>query len=540
MNNELNKKQIVCNPNYYAVYGLLIGDALGLPLEFSHREIVHRRKFKHLLIDNNIKDETIYRKSRDHEAGTISDDGSLALATIVALRKTFSGNDNIQQYLTNATINLSKTENQIYQELMHNIMKEYYDWLATGKYAETAYQSLDCGETFREALVEYQKKVVIANKNKERNYLFQEKQDDFKQKSSNGTLMKQSAISCYFLNKQKYNVDKIKITFNSAFNNETPEKQNNNWLLDELNHKYQTESQDSSFKELIDITTLVSSDINWITHNSIINDYLVKVFNLFIICLSILDISTTNKQNIKLKQKIIIDVLKFIDTFEFHKIDNLRFKFKNSEYKENAIKTISEIRHQLFDLITEKEFQLQKLEKNIDVNTEKQKEIKNEQQNIYYILKNKIKSLFTKEQNNLCKTSLVNNDNKEEHSITVNVSVKKDSKSEMQSLNENNEENEEHLLQPIFVFQENGYKSLPNSGYSFDSLLSALYCFYYSHDFQEAIVNAANLCGDADTIAAITGQLAGAYYQDDIQNKYYYLLNGLKYKDKHEKIINDV
>ena len=132
---------------------------------------------------------------------------------------------------------------------------------------------------------------------------------------------------------------------------------------------------------------------------------------------------------------------------------------------------------------------------------------------------------------------MVNNDNKEEHGITVNVSVTKDSKSEMQSLNE---ENEEYLLQPMFVFQENGYKSLPNSAYSFDSLLSALYCFYHSHDFQVSIVNAANLCGDADTIAAITGQLAGAYYQDDIQNKCYYLLNGLKHKDKHEKIINNI
>lgn len=318
MINELNKKQIICNPNYYAVYGLFIGDALGLPLEFSHREIVHRIKFKHLLIDNNIQDETIYRKSRDHEAGTISDDGSLTLATIVALRKTFSRNDNIQQYLKNATIKLSKTENQIYQELMHNIMKEYYDWLATGKYAETAYQSLDCGETFREALVEYQKKVVIANKNKERNYLFQEKQDDFKQKSGNGTLMKQSAISCYFLNKHSKDVGKIKISADLL---------NNNQLLDEFNRKYQT---NQSVKELIDITTLVSSDINWITHNSVINDYLVKVFNLFIICLSILNLNINEKNNIKLKQKIIINVLKFIDKFEFHNLDNLRFEFKNS------------------------------------------------------------------------------------------------------------------------------------------------------------------------------------------------------------------
>lgn len=537
MINELNKKQIICNPNYYAVYGLLIGDALGLPLEFSHREIVYRRKFKHLLIDNNIKDETIYRKSRDHEAGTISDDGSLALATIVALRKTFGKNNNIkeQQYLKNAVIELLKTENLIYQELMHNVMKEYYDWLATGKYAETAYQSLDCGETFREALIEYQKKVVIANKNNERNYLFQEKQDDFQHKSGNGTLMKQAAISCYFLNESRYNIDKIKI----PFSNKTSDEFNDNWLLDELNHKYQTESQDSSFKELIDITTLVSSDINWMTHNSIINDYLVKVFNLFIICLSILDISTTDKQNIKLKQKIIIDVLKFIDTFEFHKIDNIRFEFKNLEYKENAIKTINEIRHKLFDLITEKELQLKNSETNS--NQYKQKEIETKKQKVYSLLKDKIKSLFKNKKDDSYKRScsfdcnVVNNDDKNEHSVAV--SVIKNITSEGQNSNENDEE---HLLQPMFVFQENGYKSLPNSGYSFDSLLSALYCFYHSSDFQEAVVNAANLCGDANTIAAITGQLAGAYYQDDIQNKYYYLLNGLKHKDKHEKIINDV
>lgn len=260
---------------------------------------------------------------------------------------------------------------------------------------------------------------------------------------------------------------------------------------------------------------------------------------MFIICLSILDISTTDKQNIKLKQKIIIDVLKFIDTFEFHKIDNLRFEFKNSEDKENAIKTINEIRHQLFDLITEKEFQLHNSENNSKQN--KQKEIKTGIQNIYSLLKNKIKPLFKNKKNDSCKHSCsfncntFNYNDTNEHSVAV--SVIKNITTERQKLNKNDEE---HLLQPMFVFQENGYKSLPNSGYSFDSLLSALYCFYHSSDFQEAIVNAANLCGDADTIAAITGQLAGAYYQDDIQNKYYYLLNGLKHKDKHKKIVNDI
>ena len=148
-------------------------------------------------------------------------------------------------------------------------------------------------------------------------------------------------------------------------------------------------------------------------------------------------------------------------------------------------------------------------------------------------MKNKIKSLFTNKQDDSCK---LNND-KDEHGVDVAA------KKEITSESSNDEKtNEEYSLQrsPVFTFQSNGYKSLPNSGYSFDSLLSALYCFYHSSDFQEAIVNAANLCGDADTIAAITGQLAGAYYQDDIQNKYYYLLNGLKHKDKHKKIVNDI
>ena len=50
------------------------------------------------------------------------------------------------------------------------------------------------------------------------------------------------------------------------------------------------------------------------------------------------------------------------------------------------------------------------------------------------------------------------------------------------------------------------------TGYVVDSLEAALWCFHHSNVFEEAILQAANLGDDADTTAAICGQIAGAYY----------------------------
>ena len=44
------------------------------------------------------------------------------------------------------------------------------------------------------------------------------------------------------------------------------------------------------------------------------------------------------------------------------------------------------------------------------------------------------------------------------------------------------------------------------------SLEAALWCFWRSESFESAILEAANLGDDADTTAAIAGQLAGAFY----------------------------
>jgi len=53
------------------------------------------------------------------------------------------------------------------------------------------------------------------------------------------------------------------------------------------------------------------------------------------------------------------------------------------------------------------------------------------------------------------------------------------------------------------------------TGYVVDSMECALAAFYSTNSFEDAIVEAANMGGDADTIAAITGGLAGAYFGYD-------------------------
>lgn len=53
------------------------------------------------------------------------------------------------------------------------------------------------------------------------------------------------------------------------------------------------------------------------------------------------------------------------------------------------------------------------------------------------------------------------------------------------------------------------------SGWGVASFRSALHCIFTTDSFEEALVKAVNLGGDADTIGAITGGLAGALYGYD-------------------------
>lgn len=73
------------------------------------------------------------------------------------------------------------------------------------------------------------------------------------------------------------------------------------------------------------------------------------------------------------------------------------------------------------------------------------------------------------------------------------------------------------LAPKINAIAEGSYRTkqrdrIVGNGYVVNSLEAALWCFATTTTYQEAILAAANLGDDADTTAAICGQIAGAYY----------------------------
>ncbi|MEE4382812.1 MAG: ADP-ribosylglycohydrolase family protein [Pseudomonadales bacterium] len=57
-----------------------------------------------------------------------------------------------------------------------------------------------------------------------------------------------------------------------------------------------------------------------------------------------------------------------------------------------------------------------------------------------------------------------------------------------------------------------GEAAIRGSGYVVESLEAAFWCFHRARSFEEAVLLAANLGDDADTTAAVVGQLAGAHF----------------------------
>ena len=80
---------------------------------------------------------------------------------------------------------------------------------------------------------------------------------------------------------------------------------------------------------------------------------------------------------------------------------------------------------------------------------------------------------------------------------------------------------EEHPLAPEVdevargSFRSKSPPEIQGSGYVVRSLEAALWAFHRSDTFEEGCLLAANLGGDADTTAAVYGQIAGAFYGED-------------------------
>jgi ADP-ribosyl-[dinitrogen reductase] hydrolase len=73
------------------------------------------------------------------------------------------------------------------------------------------------------------------------------------------------------------------------------------------------------------------------------------------------------------------------------------------------------------------------------------------------------------------------------------------------------------LSDRVAVIAQGCYRGKPESGirgsgYVVESLEAAMWAFFRTATFEEAILAAANLGDDADTTAAVCGQVAGAYY----------------------------
>jgi len=64
-------------------------------------------------------------------------------------------------------------------------------------------------------------------------------------------------------------------------------------------------------------------------------------------------------------------------------------------------------------------------------------------------------------------------------------------------------------------YRNKGEGQIRGTGYVVDSLEAALWCFQRTDNFRDAVLKAVNLGDDADTTAAVCGQLAGAHYGED-------------------------
>lgn len=70
-------------------------------------------------------------------------------------------------------------------------------------------------------------------------------------------------------------------------------------------------------------------------------------------------------------------------------------------------------------------------------------------------------------------------------------------------------------------FYKKSIDEIKGSGFVLESLEASLWCFFNTDNYKDAVLKATNLGDDTDTTAAITGQLAGAYYGiDDIPEKW--------------------
>lgn len=81
-------------------------------------------------------------------------------------------------------------------------------------------------------------------------------------------------------------------------------------------------------------------------------------------------------------------------------------------------------------------------------------------------------------------------------------------------------------------------KEVSNSGLAMNTFNAAMWAFHSTSNFEEGMISAVNLGGDSDTIGAVYGQIAGAYYgYDAIPERW---RNGIIEKVFIDNLFNDM
>lgn len=86
-----------------------------------------------------------------------------------------------------------------------------------------------------------------------------------------------------------------------------------------------------------------------------------------------------------------------------------------------------------------------------------------------------------------------------------------DAKEKIRSIIDNAPNNDEIRNAWKNVF-EKSIEAIKPTGYVVDTIEAALWAFFTTDSFKDAVLKAVNLGGDSDTIGAVCGQLAGAHY----------------------------
>jgi len=85
----------------------------------------------------------------------------------------------------------------------------------------------------------------------------------------------------------------------------------------------------------------------------------------------------------------------------------------------------------------------------------------------------------------------------------------RDARAEVLALVPDSERTTWHRLERIENYRE---QEIASSGYTVHTLEAAFWSFLTTESYEHAVVRAANLGDDADTVAAVCGALAGTYY----------------------------